>query len=390
MSLGEGLDLNHELRLTKAALLYADQVSLAGPKVQALAYVDRFRTASAPEQDAMVRRMVHVMPGGAEALSQLDGFVRARGGLTAVRARQARDKLFSQTRDELTQKIGELLSQAAFEQFLEALDSGNLVLEPLLGNAKPRASEAADFLVGALSAAAAAQGAATTNAEPKEALNRGVMERVVDLIIRLLEPGSGSQPLFDATIGDMAHSLVKLARVGGADADVDFGREPALATQLMGTVPAYVDAPMSEILDARRALREPLIRFRAAVSSFAETVAAIPPGPDFEQEVALLYRKTVAPELLQLEEIQRELRLDRELVRHTLAAGKDAVAGVVAVAAVRAMDLDAIAQAVAAVAPAGAKIASSILEERRELGQRRRENRVLFLYELAHRFPRSS
>lgn len=378
------LDLSLELRLTKAALLYADRVSLAGPKVQMLSHLDRFRSASASEQEAMIRRAMQVLPEGPEALASLDRLTRARGGFVAARARQARETVFTQARAAITEKMGEMLDEAAYQEFTQAIGAGVLVLDPLFGGTGTRVSETGAFLADAVRGAATTQGMQTHGVAREWSAE--FRDRLTDLLLRLLDPGAGSEALFDDTTGDLAGTLLHM--VGGSARSVP--REPALASELIGTVPAYAQAPMKEILDARRALREPLIRFRAAVATFSQQVSAIPPGPEFRREAAELYRREVAPRLLELEEVQREMRLDRQLTRHTLASGNAAVAGVIAFAAVNWMDADTVIRAVTAATPVAAKVAHDIIEERRELSGRKRENRMLFLYELARRFPRAT
>jgi hypothetical protein len=142
---------------------------------------------------------------------------------------------------------------------------------------------------------------------------------------------------------------------------------------------------MSEILDARRALRRALPRFRSAVVIFSQELAALPGDASFEREVSVLYRRDVAPALEELREIEHDLRLDRELVRRGLGATKEVTAGVLALTALQQLDVDAAAKALAALTPAAGKIGHGIFEDHRAAGQQRRRNRFVFLHELKRR-----
>lgn len=117
----------------------------------------------------------------------------------------------------------------------------------------------------------------------------------------------------------------------------------------------------------------------------SKEVALSPGTDDFQRYVAELYRRQVAPALLELKEIQAELNLASELSRHTLASSKEVTAGFVALAAIQALNLDAALKTLVAFMPALGKISSRVLEERRALNQERRSNRFLFLYEAERR-----
>src|SRR5438132_6376222 len=132
-------------------------------------------------------------------------------------------------------------------------------------------------------------------------------------------------------------------------------------------------------------------RFHVSVrplSSFSQELTVLPGDASFDREVGVLYRRDVAPALEELKEIQHDLHLDRELVRHGLGATKEITAGALALTALQQLDVDAAAKALAALAPAAGRIGHGILEDHRAATERRRKNRFVFLHELKRRLDR--
>lgn len=136
-------------------------------------------------------------------------------------------------------------------------------------------------------------------------LHHRLIERVADLF----SEGSAF-PLLDAQM--YASLLEDLRRYGY------FGRPPpapsvarrladsSIAAELIGRLPNFPSATVAEILDVRRALARPLGRFRAGVMEMSKTIDIAPEDPDFMRQVEELQIRQVQPALEEIEEIIRE------------------------------------------------------------------------------------
>ena len=84
-------------------------------------------------------------------------------------------------------------------------------------------------------------------------------------------------------------------------------REGRLATELLGELPAFLDAPMDEVLDLRKRMDRPLSRFRGVLARAANELA---PASDAEFAEALqaLRRGEVEPAIADIEEMLDELQ----------------------------------------------------------------------------------
>lgn len=253
-STGEPLDLGQELTLTKAAVLYADRVTLVGPKVVLISYVDRFMRAGAADKNAVILEMTRVLPGGADALAGLDQLARQRGGAVGVYARQMRDRALADARRNIDSALAPLITQTRFSEFRQAIAADVLALDPLTIDERPaRMAEIGQELAAMLAGAARNSGLLPPDAAP--AARQEILDRFQERILALLASSTQSQPLFDDNTGRLAEGLAFFAQKLGAS--VVLPAEPALAGALIETVPSFPDAPMDEILDARRRLGIP-------------------------------------------------------------------------------------------------------------------------------------
>jgi hypothetical protein len=380
-SVGEPLDLGLELALTKAAVLYADHVTLIGPKVVMLSYVDRLTRGSRRDRDAISMRMIGELPEGVQLRKQLDDFAAKYARVGGMVRTTVLALALAWLRFAIPRAMRPLERQTMYSEFTRAARAGVLTLDPLTRDGQPaRIEEVADQMAGTISAALKATAAA---GQFQETPNR-ILETFQGRLLALLSPGSPSEPLFDQNVRPIVEGLAHFAERAGLSVTRP-SSETAIANALIGTVPTFPDAPMSEILSARRALHLPLARFRSAIVSFSREVAELPGDATFEREVAALYRRDVGPALEELRAIENDLRLDRELVRHALKANSEVRTGALALVALRHFDVDAVVSALVALTPAAAKIGSGILEDHRAQGVVRRQNRFLFLHELGRR-----
>jgi hypothetical protein len=73
------LDVSHETMLVKAALLYADRVTLASPRVAFLSSIAGVLLADEAERKDLALQLVQVLPEGAEIAARVAA-LRGKGG----------------------------------------------------------------------------------------------------------------------------------------------------------------------------------------------------------------------------------------------------------------------------------------------------------------------
>lgn len=136
---GSGFDLSEELRLVKAALLYADRVTLVAPKVVYLASFAQYLDL-APDD-----RVELILEGLSSASPDTGLGVEAFRALKRKRHR-SRDEMLTMMKTEaqlnmsareVAVRISSMLDQPSVEQLARAMEDGALELDPLGAGATP-------------------------------------------------------------------------------------------------------------------------------------------------------------------------------------------------------------------------------------------------------------
>jgi hypothetical protein len=79
-------------------------------------------------------------------------------------------------------------------------------------------------------------------------------------------------------------------------------KEVALAAHWLRRLPLFPQASIREVLDIRRELEKPLLRFRGAMIGFSEKIQDAPWDKDFSVEAERVFVQDVTPAILNLEE----------------------------------------------------------------------------------------
>jgi hypothetical protein len=151
------------------------------------------------------------------------------------------------------------------------------------------------------------------------AVSSRVVDTYVGRVSAAVAKGSGTYPLFDRGTSEIVELMIRERRLKGASTRP--AGEIALAGRYIGYMPTFPDATVDEVLDVRRGLHKPLIRFRGAMATMASAVEPHAWDLAFAAEADRLYRAEVAPALLDLEENARELGAFA-LVRDAVTSGR--------------------------------------------------------------------
>jgi hypothetical protein len=372
---GGGADLAREAEIVKAALLYADHVTLTSPKAALLqAAFDLLDGPERVRQDRLLELAAALMdPQSAALMATLKG----RPGRPRTPAQIALDQ---QLRAHLKPHLGEVekvidgfrgapgVSDVRRAQAAGALSLNTLGLQPV------------PTIIDSLMLASGNRKRGQSRVD--------IADRLLKEITRSVAPAATSYPMFDEQAGGLLGSMIEEGLLPGVD--LKPATHAHLAGHLIGSLEAFPDAPVDGLLDVRRALGDPLIRFRGAVTAMTRELDSTPLDAGFARAADEVYRERVAPELLALEESFREGRVREQLWRQvTAGAGfpglKRAVAmGFAAYAVLPEITVVAGAAGIG-VADAMADLAAAILKRRQELADQRRTNKFLFLYEAGRR-----
>ncbi|MEI2715602.1 MAG: hypothetical protein V9E98_01170 [Candidatus Nanopelagicales bacterium] len=187
--------------------------------------------------------------------------------------------------------------------------------------------------------------------------------------------------MFDQQVSALVTALMRETGTGLHPLTQSHAAQAATGAGLIERLPAFPDAPMELILEARDNLAEALGPYRKAVVRLAASLATAPPDPAYEVVLSDLWRNEVQPALSDLQGGLRSSSILRAAAT-SLASSPDAVAkatvgagllfGVTTVA-----DINSWAQLAMTSAPLVVATAAQALKDRSE-ERRNQEGRELF------------
>jgi hypothetical protein len=127
------------------------------------------------------------------------------------------------------------------------------------------------------------------------------VEQFTNELFRTIEHGE-SFPLFDEDVSSLVRSAIHTGIVASSSHAVDRAKQVQLAHYLFRRLPVFEGATIDEILDLRRELQRPLVRFRAAMIEFSSSIERASWDPDFVRDAERVLVQKVEPAILDIEE----------------------------------------------------------------------------------------
>lgn len=154
-------------------------------------------------------------------------------------------------------------------------------------------------------------------------LDSGVVVRdhIESIISGLTNPSTFN--MYNKDLGEFLHYLHHQSNY--TDPQISNIKYTRLLGNLLAGIPGIGEAKVDEIIDIRKALTRPIIKFRSAVFDFSDQIASAPWDKDFETECKRLYHQKVAPAL---SEIAQGLE-DNSVPKNIFTSGKNKVADLV-------------------------------------------------------------
>lgn len=126
--------------------------------------------------------------------------------------------------------------------------------------------------------------------------------------------GGKTHPMLDDKAGELVRLGVEAGAIPVSEPGQARGRHGGLASDLLRRLPLFDDASVSEVLDIRRELEGPLVKFRGAVSEFSDGMRVAGWSPDFAADAEGVFVREIAPAVQELEEMVRDNRFLAELL----------------------------------------------------------------------------
>lgn len=286
----DGAFLEHDLQMVRAALLYADTVELVSPIANMIGRIAAMQTADSHawldvllqmDDDVLARYSRDQEP--AEYREQL----RLSRQMLSM-PRPQRRKLPAGQRKQLH------ALRASYEQVIASPDGLQETLQRTLEQSGAR--ELGEALE---------SGALVVN------WAEDMMETFVDHLGTLL--GSpDTHLLLDAKTAGLARAMIDEGQVSPAELTLSRAARSRVGTGLVANLPAFPDARITTILEARAELAEPLSAYRKGVTQISEKLHSGPFDPPIESEVDDIWRDAVRPTVDTLRADLSKTRLARE------------------------------------------------------------------------------
>lgn len=342
--------LETELRLIKPSLLYGDRVTLYSPATSFVAMAAAIGELTEDQQiDFLAQVLPEVNPAQAEdTLLVINAFRELRR-----KRRRTRDeillveKMRRQLRrawDMMRGRMDEMIASSGANELVPAMEMGLLEVDVLL--------------------------------REDEFSFEQLLQDFLDRLAKSLT-SDVAYPLFDDQAGSLVEAHVAEGLIVPTRSAEARGRQVGAAAAFMSRLPAFPGATISEVLDIRDELRDPLVRFRAGMAEATHSLATRSYEGEFAGEVEQIYVEKVGPALLEIGEAVQANRYLRQLLGESTTDLKTILTGVLTFGLARTSDMAPLIAGSAAAATAAVTAAWKTAAERRRI----RQQRFYLLYE---------
>lgn len=286
------VSLEHDLQLVRAALLYADTVEFLSPMAQMVSFTAQLASGDLEVVAATLAQL------DAETASDILGETDRDTVLEALTViNQANAVPRAQRRKHLSPEMATELKQAT-----EGMKASLADIETLTSKAgMPELADAID------------SGALSLNVDLFDGDTDGLMDRFIDTLKDQLEE-PGVHLLLDDEMAGIARGMIAEGLATPSRTGLGRAVRTHAGTRLISHLPAFPDAKVADILEARDELRDPLAAYRSGMKSVEAALTANAFDPELPSEIDELWRDEVDPSI-------RRLRKDLSTTRVARVAG---------------------------------------------------------------------
>jgi hypothetical protein len=279
--LDEVLDTSHEFRLLKAALLYADQVTFYSyAPTSLLPLMQRPKQMSEDEKLNWFLDFYRKL-GHQPHIQQVTTFVEEYKASRSRKRQDYRNYLrYQNAFAKSLHDMEEMAKRAGIGELNAAIQSGLVEFD-----------------------AYALEGEADDEFFPK--------------IASALASGE-TYLLLDEGVGKLVNSAIKEGIVTPLGTSINKAKQAGLSSDLFSRLPLFDAASVSEIIDIRKELSKPLVRFRAGVVGFSREIESAPWGKEFLPEVEQIFIERIQPAVLDIEDACKSNKALLEVINRSL------------------------------------------------------------------------
>lgn len=353
-SIDTDLDLTQELNLIKTALLYGDAVKLCSLSTSFLVTLLPIREFN---EDQQIELILAVAGGLGRDVDELSEFLDKYRRLRDKKRRTPQElmmvgkmkSIMRQTQADLSAKIDDIASKAGVDGLLSALNTGLVEIELFDVNSETLAYDFFDSI--------------------KETLVSGK-----------------TYPLFDDATGDLVDATIREGGLSIQGTSVERGKQAGLTSSLFSRLPLFDAAAIDEIMDIRRELERPLVRFRSAIVRLSREIESAQWGSAFPFEVERIVLEHVEPAVLEIEDEIKSNKYLAKLIQKSIdkplvLPGTSAIGMLLSTAA----DLPQVVVQGLSLAAGSAALGLEAAREWREETERIERNQLFFYYRLGRR-----
>ncbi len=216
-----------------------------------------------------------------------------------------------------------------------------------------------------------------------------ITTELFELLSRSVSDGS-THPLFDDQAGNFVRLGVDAGVTEVSESGLARGRHAGLASHLLRRLPLFDDATVGEVLDIRKELDKPLVRFRSAIVAFSDGMRAASWEPEAAGDAVELLVKEVEPAVLEIEELVQTNHLRGHLTNALTDPQHWTAGGALGVAAYNLASLPELASLAVGGTVGLAASARKAYLEWREMQQEIEGKHLFFYYEAGRRLSEAS
>lgn len=268
------INLENDLRLVKAALLYADRVTLCSLQSSMILTIQSVGNLSKDQQMDLFESLVSSMVSDAVKVAAILKLLQVYRQVSRKKYRTRNDILLQRQVGvaiesgwaDLKRTIDQITEQSGINGIVQSVEAGLLDLH--IFQSTDTESQVAEFL---------------------EEVTRTVSD-------------ASTYPLFDTETGSLVQSSIREGKMAISPVSITRGKHVALAAHLLQRLPLFDFASIDEILDIRKELGKSLTRFRGAMMKFSEKIQSASWDKEFPIEAEESFYRDVAPAIVDIEE----------------------------------------------------------------------------------------
>jgi hypothetical protein len=303
--------LEPDIQMVKAALLYADKVTLCSAHYSTWIYAFEQRDMSVEDMvkhlNEMDEMIPHMFSNKLEIAITLFQNRMARASLQSknptsddLAFREGMKELGEQQFQDLKSRFPTLDLEKAHSEFDLAIKAGLL--------------EVRRFEIMETENIGASQLRGTFNESMEKIANEfttAIMETVSDhSTFPMFDDGPAKIVKAGVAVGELSPTMTRIGQL----------KQTHLAAEILRKLPLFDGASMNEVLDIRRELEKHAVRFRSALIKYAETIRNASWDEEFIAETEEIFYREIEPAVLDIEDAVKSNRSMLELTARKVLA----------------------------------------------------------------------